>query len=30
MSDDFEDVNYHRENSHLQNAIDALEHWRTY
>ena len=25
MSDDFEDVNYHRENSHLQNAIDALE-----
>ena len=25
MSDDFEDVNYHRENSHLQNAIEALE-----
>ncbi len=25
MSDDFEDVNYHRENSHLQYAIDALE-----
>jgi hypothetical protein len=25
MSDDFEDVNYHRENNHLQNAIDALE-----
>mgnify|MGYP001208222782 FL=1 len=25
MSDDFEDVNYHRENSHLQTAIDALE-----
>jgi hypothetical protein len=25
MSDDFEDVNYHRENSHLQDAIDAIE-----
>ena len=25
MSDDFEDVNYHRENNHLQKAIDALE-----
>jgi len=25
MSDDFEDVNYHRENNHLQMAIDALE-----
>ena len=25
MSDDFEDVNYHRENNHLQNAIEALE-----
>jgi len=25
MSDDFEDVNYHRENSHLQYAIDAIE-----
>ena len=25
MSDDFEDVNYHRENNHLQNAIDAIE-----
>ena len=25
MSDDFEDVNYHRENHHLQKAIDALE-----
>ena len=25
ISDDFEDVNYHRENSHLQYAIDALE-----
>ncbi len=25
ISDDFEDVNYHRENSHLQNAIEALE-----
>jgi len=25
MSDDFEDVNYHRENDHLQNAIEALE-----
>ena len=25
MSDDFEDVNYHRENHHLQDAIDAIE-----
>ena len=25
ISDDFEDVNYHRENSHLQYAIDAIE-----
>ena len=25
ISDDFEDVNYHRENNHLQNAIDAIE-----
>ena len=25
MSDDFEDVNYHRENSHLKYAIDAIE-----
>ena len=25
LSDSFEDVNYHRENSHLQNAIEALE-----
>ena len=25
ISDDFEDVNYHRENNHLQMAIDALE-----
>ena len=25
MSDDFEDVNYHRENNHLQYAIDAIE-----
>ena len=25
ISDDFEDVNYHRENNHLQYAIDALE-----
>jgi len=25
ISDDFEDVNYHRENNHLQKAIDALE-----
>jgi hypothetical protein len=25
ISDDFEDVNYHRENSHLQYAIEALE-----
>ena len=25
ISDDFEDVNYHRENNHLQGAIDALE-----
>ena len=25
LSDSFEDVNYHRENSHLQKAIDALE-----
>jgi len=25
ISDDFEDVNYHRENSHLQDAIDAIE-----
>jgi len=25
ISDDFEDVNYHRENNHLQNAIEALE-----
>jgi len=25
ISDDFEDVNYHRENSHLQSAIEALE-----
>ena len=25
MSDDFEDVNYHRENNHLQKVIDALE-----
>lgn len=25
MSNDFEDVNYHRENSHLQDAIDAIE-----
>jgi len=25
MSDDFEDVNYHRENNHLQKAIEALE-----
>ena len=25
MSDDFEDVNYHRENNHLQNAIEAME-----
>ena len=25
LSDDFEDVNYHRENNHLQYAIDAIE-----
>ena len=25
ISDDFEDVNYHRENNYLQGAIDALE-----
>ena len=25
LSDSFEDVNYHRENAHLQNAIDALK-----
>ena len=25
ISDDFEDVNYHRENHHLQGAIDAIE-----
>lgn len=25
ISDDFEDVNYHRENHHLQDAIDAIE-----
>jgi hypothetical protein len=25
ISNDFEDVNYHRENSHLQDAIDAIE-----
>ena len=25
LSDSFEDVNYHRENSHLQKVIDALE-----
>ena len=25
LSDSFEDVNYHRENAHLQNAIEALE-----
>ena len=25
LSDSFEDVNYHRENSYLQKAIDALE-----
>lgn len=25
ISDDFEDVNYHRENNYLQDAIDALE-----
>ena len=25
LSDSFEDVNYHRENNHLQNAIEALE-----
>jgi len=25
MSDDFEDVNYHRENNHLQKAIEAIE-----
>jgi len=25
ISDDFEDVNYHRENHHLQYAIDAIE-----
>ena len=25
ISDDFEGVNYHRENNHLQGAIDALE-----
>jgi len=25
ISDDFEDVNYHRENSHLQDVIDAIE-----
>ena len=25
ISDDFEDVNYHKENNHLQNAIEALE-----
>ena len=25
ISDDFEDVNYHRENMHLSYAIDAIE-----
>ena len=25
ISDDFEDVNYHRENHHLQDAIDAIK-----
>ena len=25
ISDDFEDVNYHRENNHLQYAIEAIE-----
>jgi hypothetical protein len=25
LSDDFEDVNYHRENNHLQYAIEAIE-----
>jgi len=29
ISDDFEDVNYHRENNHLQNAIEAMEEGAT-